>query len=208
MIRINNHSTHAQEPSSRGRGRPRNPSLNGEIFTATLHMLADLGYERLSMECIAARVGVAKTTLYRRWPNKEELVIAAVKSSRRLPTEPMDSGSLRGDLVILMDTLAGRQTHDGRRLAMTTLMEAMQATPRLGHLIRNEFVAVMRHHVDVALRYAIARGELKEDTTLPPFFADIAPSMIATRLLVTGEPVNEEFRDQLIDELLLPILHR
>tara|TARA_R110002096_G_scaffold436038_3_gene665878 strand:+ start:25003 stop:25635 length:633 start_codon:yes stop_codon:yes gene_type:complete len=193
---------------SRGRGRPRDPALAAKVFVTTLGMLADLGYQRLSMECIAARTGVAKTTLYRRWPNKEELVIAAVLSSRRLPPEPQDSGSLRADLVTLLETLAGGQSPDGRRLAMTTLTNAMRATPRLGDLIRKEFVAVMRHHVDVAFQNAITRGELPAHAILPPFFADIAPSMMATRLLIAGEAVDNEFRDQLIDELLLPILHQ
>ena len=163
---------------SRGRGRPRDPALAAKVFVTTLGMLADLGYQRLSMECIAARTGVAKTTLYRRWPNKEELVIAAVLSSRRLPPEPQDSGSLRADLVTLLETLAGGQS------------------------------PVMRHHVDVAFQNAITRGELPAHAILPPFFADIAPSMMATRLLIAGEAVDNEFRDQLIDELLLPILHQ
>ena len=89
------------EAAARGRGRPRSPEAHLAILTATLQLLGEQGFRGLTIEGVAERAGVGKTTIYRRWPSKTELVAEAIAQIRP-PSAPPDSGSLEGDLGGLM----------------------------------------------------------------------------------------------------------
>jgi AcrR family transcriptional regulator len=95
--------TSAQQPAHPTRGRPRDPSRGEAILKATIELLAEVGYEGTSIDAVAARAGVSKPTIYRRWPDgKEQLVSAAVASCKEDAPVP-DTGTLRGDLVALLE---------------------------------------------------------------------------------------------------------
>src|SRR3954447_6644599 len=79
-------------------GRPRDESRDAVILAATLEVLADVGYDRLTMDAVAARAKASKATLYRRWTNKVTLVIEALQHAKS-PTDVPDTGSLREDLL-------------------------------------------------------------------------------------------------------------
>src|SRR4051794_23590692 len=85
------------------RGRPRDPARDEAILGAALGLVAECGYERTTVDKIAARAGVSKPTIYRRWPHgKDELVAAAVSARREDMKPDIDTGSLRGDLLALV----------------------------------------------------------------------------------------------------------
>src|SRR5665647_58447 len=84
-------------------GRPRDPQVNEAIFAATLELLAEDGYAQLTIERIAARAGVGKASLYRRWPDKVSVVLEAVSRNPERPSAP-DTGSLRADVLDFLRT--------------------------------------------------------------------------------------------------------
>ena len=88
----------AERAPARGRGRPRSEQAHRAIVEATLTLLDEGGYTALTIEAVAERAGVGKTTIYRRWPSKLELVIEAI-SELRPPGPPEDTGSLAGDFA-------------------------------------------------------------------------------------------------------------
>src|SRR3712207_1262916 len=86
---------------SRG-GRPRDPSRDGVIRAAILRLLGDVGYSALTMDAVASEAGVGKATIYRRWRTKEELVVDTVSELNAVEAEPVDTGSIEGDLRAVM----------------------------------------------------------------------------------------------------------
>src|SRR5690349_13791922 len=85
--------------SKPARGRPRDPSCDTAIADAALELVAELGYDRTSVEAIAGRAGVSKPTIYRRWPGKRELIVEALRARKSGKDASWDTGTLRGDLL-------------------------------------------------------------------------------------------------------------
>jgi AcrR family transcriptional regulator len=93
-----------RETAKRGRGRPRREGADGEILAAALAMLREKGYHDLTVDAVAEAVGVAKTTVYRRWPSKAALIAAAL-APREVAAAP-DCGSLEDDLIVVLGDVA------------------------------------------------------------------------------------------------------
>ena len=93
--------TTAGEPGPvRGPGRPRDPHAEAAIVEATLELLDQVGYARLSVEAVAARAGVGRATIYRRWPGKQQLVVHAIATVTEVSYGERLPGPLRDDLVV------------------------------------------------------------------------------------------------------------
>ena len=103
-------------------GRPRSAEADEAILDATLELFADAGLEGLTVEGVAARAGVGKATVYRRYPGKLELVVASLKASADVEAPPPDTGAVRGDLRELVDTLIARLTGTAVGRAMPMLV--------------------------------------------------------------------------------------
>jgi AcrR family transcriptional regulator len=97
-------TTTEPEQGIRRPGRPRSAQAHKAIIEATLELLAEEGYQGLSIEAVAARAGVGKTTIYRRWPSKEELVMEAIRHLQ-MDAQVIDTGNFRNDLVALLQTV-------------------------------------------------------------------------------------------------------
>lgn len=183
-------------------GRPRNPAVHAALLTATQELLVEMGFERLTLEAVAARAGTAKTTIYRRWRDKTELVVAAVAASQQLPGVP-DLGSLRDELLFCARAfqagddrthrlLSGLLTEMGRNEAIRTV-----AQRTLGEPYVQLFVSVLRRAVD--------RGDL--DATLDTrTIAEVFPAFALRRVVVDGRPVDEELAVRIVDTILMPLL--
>src|SRR5579859_7198686 len=104
-------------PSLPRRGRPRNPTVDAAILTATLGLLIERGYARLTMEQVAARAGVGKASLYLRWPSKVALVAEAIQQRSGVPPEVPDMGSLREDMLVFLRALLRSHSAGSRALA-------------------------------------------------------------------------------------------
>ena len=194
--------------SGRRTGRPQDHSSDASILTSTLDLLAERDYERLTVDEVAARTGKAKTTLYRRWATKEDLVLAALRAAGRPPEVERlpDLGSLRSDLLAVIDSswLGGP---DRRLSIFAGLASATRNSDRLAEVVRSEitepYVEVYRR----LLRRAIDTGEIAASLTAKiPVLAEVIPAMSTHRLNTSREPVQREFFVSVVDDVVLAAL--
>ena len=200
--------TSSEAPTAgRRTGRPYDNSGDADILASTLDLLAERDYERLTLDEVAARTGKAKTTLYRRWATKEDLVLAAVRSAGRPPEAEAlpDTGSLRADLLAVIDSpwLGGTER---RQAIFQGLASATRSSVRLADAIRSD---VTDPYVDVYRRLldrAVAGGEVAA-TAAPriPVLAEVIPAMSSHRL-GSGGPAGRDFFVSVIDDVVLPAL--
>lgn len=154
---------------------------------------------------MAARARCSKATIYRRWPGKAELVVEAVRRHAGNPVPAVaDTGTLRGDLVAALTAMrASLAGHDAPLLL--GLMMATRRDPGLASVVRNRVLGSKREVFGAAVARAVSRGDLpaSADHALP---AEIGSAMLLSRLLVTGEPLDDAFVAHLVDAVLLPVL--
>ncbi|MGD8195797.1 TetR/AcrR family transcriptional regulator [Herbiconiux sp. P18] len=186
-------------------GRRRDHSRDPEILDAAIEVLAEEGYDGMTMEMVANRARAGKATLYRRWPSKGELVVEAVACMKskdldldRLP----DTGTLRGDLVAMIKP---RTLEDAERKmqVMAGLMSVLSRSPDLAQAIDAAIVAPRAEANRRLLQRAIDRGEISPDVDIEAI-ALVAPAMSSYRLLLTQRPVDREYLLSIIDNVVLP----
>jgi AcrR family transcriptional regulator len=188
----------------RSPGRPRDPRRDAAIRDAALALLAEVGYERMTVDAIAAAAGVSKPTIYRRWAGKQELVADAIRLHPHTQALAPDTGSLRGDLLAAVRQLADHQLEDAQVAA--GLASRLRDSTELAELIREHAVEAVRGRFTQILDRAAARGELAAEPAVSTLFSDVAPSLVHTRVLLSLEPVDDAFVTELVDRILLPIL--
>ncbi|MGW7264958.1 TetR/AcrR family transcriptional regulator [Streptomyces sp. NPDC054842] len=198
---------HADRPaadpgnSPRG-GRRRDPAADRAILDSTLGLLGEgRSFGDLSMDLIAQRAGVARATIYRRWSNKEDLVLAAL-STLDLPVPPLDGLGLRDRLVTLVDQLRHRgQDTNLHRLIGSLLGEAVRR-PQLVEQFEDTVVAARREAIVRTLRDGIARGELRADLDLDDA-VELLTGPMAARLILRQRPVpTAAFAETIVDTFL------
>jgi len=177
-------------------GRPRDARADRAILEATLELLGETGLAGLTVDAVAARAGVGKATIYRRWSSKEALVLNAWKECIEVTPVP-DTGTLRGDLEQLIRTLtAGLTGHTINRV-----FPQMVAAARVNHELSDEFahfIAERRRPVREVLRRARERGELPADANLD-LVHDLLLGPLMYRILVTGAPVTPRVVHDLLE---------
>jgi AcrR family transcriptional regulator len=144
-------------------GRPRSVQSHQAILKATLELLAEVGYERMSIEAIAARAGVGKTTIYRRYTSKEELVADAIESLREEVLIP-DTGSLGGDMDTLIANAAQIVLSPLARQTMAMIISTASSSPQFARLYSTKYLMPRREAFSIVLDRAKARNEIREDT--------------------------------------------
>lgn len=174
-------------------GRPRSPEADRAIAAATLELLAEHGFAGVTVEAVAARAGVAKSTVYRRYPSRLELIIGVIRHELEDPKEPVDTGSLAGDLVTIARRLVIALTRTPFGRALPAMLSATAAHPEL-HEVRLEFLASRRAPAVAAVRRATDRGELRADAD-PDQVVDLLTGPVFYRVFVRGEAVDDEWID-------------
>jgi AcrR family transcriptional regulator len=193
-------------PETPVRGRPRDPRRREAILGAAIMLVAEIGYDRMTVEALAARAGVSKPTIYRRWPGgKKEIVVEAIRAKHVDAESLPDAGSLRGDLLGLLGAMIEHTDEDAHLAA--GLISQLRDSDELATLMREEVVTLERQRYGVLIARAVARGELSADARITPLLPDVAGSVVFTRAVVTGEPLDEAFLEELVDHVLLPILN-
>jgi AcrR family transcriptional regulator len=145
------------------RGRPRDPVVDESILAATLELLGEAGYARLTMEQVAARARVGKASVYLRWPSKLALVAEAIRRGRPdLVPEVPDSGSLAGDMAIFLADLVRPRDAGARALSAVTGEAA--SNPEVREAFRRGVSRTLADRVRVIVERAVARGELPAAT--------------------------------------------
>jgi AcrR family transcriptional regulator len=189
-----------KEATMASRGRPRDPEAESRILAAAATEIQARGYEGLSVERVAERAGVAKTTLYRRWPSKAELVVALVTDLRdEVPFRP--GANPRRDLDQLVSAVAAALADTPPSL-VADLTAAAARDARVGDTVRALWADRHRAVTEVVAR-AQAEG-LADDSVPPTVLVDQLIGPLYYRLLVTGEPLTPAYARKLVRSVLRP----
>ena len=181
-------------------GRPRSVEADQAIVDAALAVFAEEGFDGLTMEAVAARAGVGKATVYRRYPGKAELVIRAASCLSAAEAPEADTGSLRGDLQAIARNLVHLLT---ATVAGRCVPELVAALPRCAQLAgeHRRFIAARRRLTVRAVDRAVARGELPADTDAE-IVADLLAGPIFYRHLVMRGRLDTRYADRVVDAVL------
>lgn len=171
-------------------GRPRSPEAHRAILDSTLALLGELGFERMSIEAIAAHAGVGKTTIYRRWKTKEDLVADALSSVKATPVVP-DTGDLRADVAFLAEAFATAVRDPLGRRVITLIIDTLTNNPALAELYWERFGALKNDALRTVLVRARERGQLRLDANLDVIL-DLISGYVLYQLLV--KPPSQAFQ--------------
>jgi AcrR family transcriptional regulator len=188
-----------QAPTSRRPGRPRDTRADEVILEAAAAVLAECGAQGFSVDAVAARAGVGKATIYRRWPSRAQLILETAHLAAPEIPDP-DIGSVRDDMVELNRGLLTkmRDTEAGQLLA-AVVAEAAVNTEMRGMLQR--FVEERRSRAVAAVRRGIERGELRSDLDVE-LIVDLMGGPIFQRLFLTRHPMPDELAAEIVDAVL------
>jgi len=195
-------ASHVTQQVAAHRGRQLDASRDAALRDATLELLAEIGYDRLSIDAVAARAKASKMTIYRRWSGKAELVVDAL-SSLREPGEVPDTGSLRGDLEALASRTESPDVRFDAKLVLG-VVSALARNPELRQVIREQFIGRGDVRIRQVFERAIARGEIPGDRNLD-LLVSVFPALAIHHLLIFGELPGPSFTAQVMDELILPL---
>ena len=173
------------------------------ILAAVIELLGEAGYEAMTMDAVAARAHASKTTIYRRWRGKPELVKAAVDGyvAGRLPSWA-DTGSLRGDLMTVM---RGHLTDEFLAM-MSGLIHAMRTEPELAAVLRSHLASDHSAALPI-IRRAAGRGEVPAgvDEALSSIAHEVIEAQLFRQMAVGGS-FDDNFARHVVDDLVLPAL--
>jgi AcrR family transcriptional regulator len=181
------------------RGRPRDPALEERILEQVVALLGSRGYAGLTLDELALRSGVAKTTVLRRWPSKAAVAAAGVERLALQSVDVPDSGTLHGDLEALLhgavDTFAR-----GRGQFVTRLLREAGHHPEIADLL-DAVLHTRRQAYRRVLARSVARGEL-DPSVDQELLIDMLIGPLWTRLLITRDPVTREYVDANVQAVL------
>jgi len=192
-------------PAAPGRGRPRSQEADRAILAAALDLLASRGLAAMSMEEVAARAGVGKATIYRRWPSKGLLALDAFVASFQAEQSLPDTGTLRGDLVAALTGWVRAVTRTPMGPMLTGLIAEAQHDPSLRAAWRERVLEPLRSQHRVMLDRAIARGEIPA-TVDREVVLDLFFGAAQHRLLLGHLPLTDDFIRSVVDVILDGIL--
>jgi AcrR family transcriptional regulator len=189
------------ESDARRGGRPRSSETEQAILQVTRELLVEAGVQGLTIEKVAARAGVAKTTIYRRWRDKDELALAVVLDMVEQVVKLPELGDTRAELLafvnaavqVLGSTLMGR--------VMQGLVSDLATDPELARAFRDRVVSVRDAEVERLVERGIARGDLRPDTD-PESAHELLIGPVYYRLLLTGQPLDRAFAKRNVDAVM------
>jgi AcrR family transcriptional regulator len=182
-------------------GRPRSEAAEQAIIDATLDVFAEQGFEGVCVELVAARAGVGKATIYRRWPNKEELLLAALGSLKSPYPEPAGV-SVREDLLAIVEVMCADKADPRKARRYALLLGEGEKYPRLMARYKAEVVEPRREMVRAVIRRGIATGELRPDTDIEISMLTLTGAIMAQEKSLDGT-FDGDFAARLVDGLLL-----
>lgn len=176
-----------------------------EIFDATLAVLAEVGYDRLTMDAVAAAAKASKATLYRRWNSKVQLVIEALTAQKSQP-EPPDTGTLRGDLMASFCGIGGMTEHHTMS-TFSSVLTAISLDEEFATAFRRDVLGPKIAHVSEIYRRAADRGELCPGVDLE-ILAPALAGILLHRFFLLGDFPDEDAVARVIDHVILPAATR
>jgi AcrR family transcriptional regulator len=186
--------------------RPRvEGDREAEILGAALEVLAEVGYDRLTMDAVALKAKASKATLYRRWNGKVQLVIDALHHGHPHPEvepDPIDTGSLRGDLIGAFCGYGGL-TDKPEVDTFGAIVTAIARDAAFAEAFRTQVLAPKLAGATALFERAKARGEIRADVDIE-LLAPALAGIVLHRFFLVGEPPTRELVTTVIDQIILP----
>jgi AcrR family transcriptional regulator len=179
-------------------GRPRSEQAEQAIIEATLELFAEQGFEGVCVEAVAARAGVGKATIYRRWPNKEELLLAAFGSLKSPFPEPKGV-SVRDDLLAMVQVMCADKADPRKARRYALLLGEGDKYPRLMARYKETVVQPRREAMRAVFRRGVETGELRPDTDVEIAMLTLTGAIMAQEKDGT---LDGDFAVRLVDGLL------
>ncbi len=192
--------TQVADAPERRPGRPRSVEADEAILEAATAAFIELGWDGLTIEGVAARAGVGKTTIYRRYPTRLDLLLAAAERLAEEKGAAPDTGTLRGDLFALVEAYLGMLSGTRAGRAIPAMVAATAKNPELAVAYR-EFIAERRRESSVPLERAIGRGELPLEVDVD-LALDLLLAPLFYRAFVSHEPADEAYVTTLVESVL------
>jgi AcrR family transcriptional regulator len=185
------------------RGRPRAARVDSLVARATRDLLAEVGYARLSVEQVAARAGVGKSTIYRRWRSKAELVLGVVFGEQPIDAPP-DRGTLRGDLTAFVAAMIDRLSTPGVAWALPGLVSDISGDDDLAARFAATVLAPEQHVISELLDRAVARGELPPEPEVEYAHASVLGTIFGWLFLLRA-PTPLDLRHRLAEQVAVDL---
>jgi len=192
----------ARKKTSPKRGKARTEA----ILDAAIELLAEVGYDRMSMDMVALRAKASKATIYRHWPDKTALVLAALRRRGGMVSDLPDTGSLRGDLELYARESAAAAAGVAGSLVVGLLAVASH-DPELAAVLAQQFHYEQLPAITALVDRARGRGEVSPGVD-HLLISEVLPGTLIMHLLVLGLPADEPFIHHLVDDVLMPLLIR
>jgi len=175
-----------------------------ELLNAALDALREVGYEALTMDLVASLARCSKATLYRQWPSKPQLVAAALYATRPVKAADINTGTLRGDLLTMVELVATHAQKDTALLA--ALGHAVLADEELAVAVRTTLLEPACVELVGLVDRAVERGELPTRPAASSFLPQLLLSAVFTRPLFDGDIADADYLTKCVDHALLPAL--
>jgi AcrR family transcriptional regulator len=192
-----NHGVHPEDVKRLHPGRPRDEERGRAIEAAAIELLVEDGYSGMTIDGVAARAGVGKATIYRRWDTKEDLVVDAFLQRCRDHVVSPDTGTLRGDLLQLYRALLAKFRRDG--LATQAFVAEQHRHPELAATFRAAFLNERRAAMREVLERGVARGELPAQADLD-LLGDVGSALMWHRLTISGAPLDDGLPERIVEQ--------
>jgi AcrR family transcriptional regulator len=176
-----------------------------ELLAVTLRLLQEHGYDGLTVDAVASAARASKATVYRRWPSKAELVLAAFTEGVRQVAVPPNTGTLRGDLLTIGEIVC-EQTHRHASTLRAVLVEVSRH-PALNDALQHQFIDQRKALIRHVLQQAVDRGEIAE-APLSDELWDLLPGYLVFRSIIPDRPPTRRTVQVLVDDFIIPGLTR
>ncbi|HEX2286998.1 MAG TPA: TetR/AcrR family transcriptional regulator [Mycobacterium sp.] len=185
--------------TGQGVGRPRDNEIDAAVLVAARELLAEIGYAQVTMDATAARAGTSKAAIYRRFKSKAELLFAAAVHGSEMAS-PVDTGSLRGDLLALGRQIRADMSTPAAREVAPQVIAEISRSPEVSQRLRSVFVAGERDQIDEILTRAVHRGELPQMPDVGTVHRLLGGALFFT-IMVIDEEIDDAELGRVVDVL-------
>jgi AcrR family transcriptional regulator len=181
--------------------------LEQAILDAAWDLLIEVGYAKLTMEAVAAKAGTSRPVIHRRWPTRAQLALAAVEHSIPAETETPDTGSLRTDLLALMEKIVG-QVKSIRGEVLAGIVAETARDPETAQAVRDRLTATTQgRHVATIILRAAERGEIPP-TQVPERVLRLPLDLLRNEVVLYDQPPGTETIAEIVDAIILPAIRQ